>query len=204
MSRSTNDVFSSIRSLNSVWKASCLLLQRVNHLHQYNRDPKDEYCESNINKFECDMEHMHQTNANLDYTEANFIAYVNEIKLKIENIFLIKSESKSTSKRTILCNPWITPEVIASVNKKHFLYAQWRKSVTKVNKLGSLELYNIFKIYRKQLKGIIKHAKRSYYSKKFDNAKGNMKKNRALINELRGKKVKQRIVSSPASKLMVI
>ena len=28
------------------------------------------------------MEHMHQTNANLDYTEANFIAYVNEIKLK--------------------------------------------------------------------------------------------------------------------------
>ena len=125
---------------------------------------------------------MHQTNANLDYNEANFIAYVNEIKLKIENIFLIKSESKSTSKRTILCNPWI-----ASVNKKHFLYAQWRKSVTKVNKLGSLELYNIFKIYRKQLKGIIKHAKRSYYSKKFDNAKGNMKKTWALINELRGK-----------------
>ena len=152
-----------------------------------NRDPKYDYCESNMNKFECDMEQMHQTNANLDYTEANFIAYVNEIKLKIENIFLIKSESKSTSKRTILCNPWITPGVIASVNKKHFLYAQWRKSVTKVNKLGSLELYNIFKIYRKQLKGIIKHAKRSYYSKKFDNAKGNMKKTWALINELRGK-----------------
>ena len=77
--------------------------------------------------------------------------------------------------------------MIASVNKKHFLYAQWRKSVTKVNKLGSLELYNIFKIYRKQLKGIIKHAKRSYYSKKFDNAKGNMTKTWALINELRGK-----------------
>ena len=151
-----------------------------------NRDPKYDYCESNMNKFECDMEHMHQTNANLDYTEANFIAYVNEIKLKIEDIFLIKSESKSTSKRTILCNPWITPGVIANVNKKHFLYAQWRKSVTKVNKLGSLELYNIFKIYRKQLKGIIKHAKRSYYSKKFDNAKGNMKKTWALINELKG------------------
>ena len=67
-------------------------------------------------------------------------AYANEIKLKIENNFLIKSESKSTSKRTILCNPWITPGVIASVNKEHFLYAQWRKSVTKVNKLGSLEL----------------------------------------------------------------
>ena len=64
-----------------------------------NRDPKYDYCESNMNKFECDMEHMHQTNANLDYTEANFIAYVNEIKLKIENIFLIKSESKSTFKR---------------------------------------------------------------------------------------------------------
>ena len=29
---------------------------------------------------------------------------------------------------------------------------------------GKLELYNIFKIYRKQLKGIIKHAKRSYDS----------------------------------------
>ena len=49
-----------------------------------------------MNKFECDMEHMHQTNANLDYTEANFIAYVNEIKLKIQNQNP-KSESKSTS-----------------------------------------------------------------------------------------------------------
>ena len=77
--------------------------------------------------------------------------------------------------------------MIASVNKKHFLCAQWRKSITKVNKLGSLELYNIFKIYHKQLKGIIKHAKSSYYSKNFDNAKGNMKKTWALINERRGK-----------------
>ena len=47
------------------------------------------------------MEHLRQRNTNLDYTEANFIAYVNEINLKIENNFLIKSESKSTSKRTI-------------------------------------------------------------------------------------------------------
>ena len=52
-----------------------------------------------MNKFECDMEHMHQTNANLDYTEANFIAYVNEIMNKIENT---KSESKIRIQKHIL------------------------------------------------------------------------------------------------------
>ena len=34
---------------------------------------------------------------------------------------------------------------------------------------------------------MIKHAKRVYYNKRFDSAKGNMKKTWALINELRGK-----------------
>ena len=34
---------------------------------------------------------------------------------------------------------------------------------------------------------MIKHEKRVYYNKRFDSAKGNMKKSCALINELRGK-----------------
>ena len=49
------------------------------------------------------------------------------------------------------------------------------------------EVYDIYKVYRKKLKGMIKQEKRVFYNKRFDSAKGNMKKTWALINELRGK-----------------
>ena len=105
----------------------------------------------------------------------------------LENVLTNSLENIKITGRTMLANPWITPGIIASVSKKHYLYVQWRKSVTKGNKLGCPELYDIYKVYRKKLKGMIKHAKRVYYNKRFDSAKGNMKKTWALINELRGK-----------------
>ena len=73
------------------------------------------------------------------------------------------------------------------MSKKHYLYAKWRKSITKINKYGNCELYDIYKLYHKKLKSIIKHAKRKYYSMKFDSVSGNMKITWELINGLRGK-----------------
>ena len=58
----------------------------------------------------------------------------------------------------------------------HYLSVPWRKSVTKINTLGCRELYEIYKVYRKKIKGMLKHANIMYYNKRFDSAKGNMKK----------------------------
>ena len=58
--------------------------------------------------------------------------------------------------------------------------------------------YERYKCYRRYLKKIIKIAKKSYYSKRFENVenvKGDLKKTWTLINELRGK-VKQNIKAS--------
>ena len=55
--------------------------------------------------------------------------------------------------------------------------------------------YDKYKSYHRYLKRIIKLAKRNYYSKRFQNVQGDLKKTWSLINELRGKK-KQNIKAS--------
>ena len=149
--------------------------------------PKYDYCESNTNKFLGDIEYLFSTTNELEYTEENFNTFVESIKDKIEENFRINEEGFKKSRRNILVNPWITPGIIASINKKHFLHKRWKKSVTKQNKVGDNELHMIFKNFRKKLKGVIKYAKKQFYSKKFASVQGNMKKTWALINELRGK-----------------
>ena len=57
-----------------------------------------------------------------DYTELGFATFVGEITTKIEDNFRVKSKSTKSSKRNVVFNPWITPGVVASVNKKHTLY----------------------------------------------------------------------------------
>ena len=137
--------------------------------------PKYDYCETNLNNFVKEIEMM--SKKDIKYSECNFDSFVNEIKNKIEENFKITSQAPLTSKRNIFSNPWITPGIINSVNRKHHLYVKWKRSVTKTNKYGCSELYEIYKNYRKELKSIIKQAKRKYYIRKFDNVAGNMKKN---------------------------
>ena len=147
--------------------------------------PKYDYSETNITNFEKDIENM--SHKIFHYSENCLNGFVNDIKAKIEENFKVTSNNAKSSKRNIFSNPWITPGIINSVHKKHHLYAKWRRSVTKINKRGDSELYEIYKKYRKELKSIIKQGKRNYYSKKFDSVAGNMKKTWSLINELRGK-----------------
>ena len=129
-------------------------------------------------------------NTDMCYSEDNFRIFAEDIKLRIDENFLVDPDSFARSKRTILFNPWITPGLITSVNTKHQYYKQLKSSTSKKDKLGNLELYMIYKNYRRELKHIIKLAKKNYYSKKFKNVQGNMKKTWALINELRGKSKK--------------
>ena len=151
---------------------------------------KYDYCQSNIDKF---LDDMDQTFADeiFVYNESSFETFVQKIKTNIENTFKVESEQFSKSRRNIFVNPWITPGIIASVNKKEFYYKQWKKSTTKNDILGDEKLYCVYKDFRKKLKHIIRSAKRLYYSRKFERVSGNMKKTWALINELRGKSIKK-------------
>ena len=147
---------------------------------------KYDYCQSNIDKFLDDMSQSFACEIPM-YIESSFEIFVQKIKASIENTFKVESEQFSKSRRNIFENPWITPGIIASVNKKEYYFKQWKKSTTKDNVLGDEKLYCIYKEFRKKLKHIIKSAKRLHYSRKFDRVNGNIKKTWALINELRGK-----------------
>ena len=56
---------------------------------------------------------------------------------------------------------------------------------------GNMERLEKYRIYSKRLKKLIKHAKSSYYSKKFEGCSGDMKKTWSLINDIRGKNKKE-------------
>ena len=150
-------------------------------------NPKYDYCESNMNKFLESMTNLHLSNEFLQYNEASFETFANKIRDHIEECFRVESENFKRSRRNIFVNPWITPGIIASVNRKEFLYTQWKKSTSKTNVLGDSTLYLKYKDFRRKLKYIIRSAKRLYYCRKFNKVNGNMKKTWALINELRGK-----------------
>ena len=149
------------------------------------KKPRYDYCESNMNKFLNDIKS--DFSSCMQYDEANFEIFVSKIKTLIDKNFLIESESFHKSKRNMIANPWITPGIIASVNKKEDLYKQWKKTIDKTNLLGDTELYLIYSNFRRGLKRTIKCAKKLYYSRKFSKVMGNMKQTWALINELRGK-----------------
>ena len=74
------------------------------------------------------------------------------------------------SKRNRLKKPWITNGIITSIRKNDHLYKLWRKSIKKLKtNEGDPILYQNYKEYCKQLKVIIKCAKRMISSR---NSKG--------------------------------
>ena len=146
---------------------------------------KYDFCESNMNKFLDDISTVQHED--LMYDEHNFVEFTDKLKKLIDENFKIESEAFKNSKRNMLVNPWITPGIIASVKKKGSLYKQWKGSICKCNLMGDVELYSIYSNFRRELKHIIRAAKRLYYCKQFDKVSGNIKKTWGLINQLRGK-----------------
>ena len=53
--------------------------------------------------------------------------------------------------------------------------------------MGNTDLYLTYSKFRRELKYVIRCAKKLYYSRKFEKVSGNIKQTWALINELRGK-----------------
>ena len=148
--------------------------------------PKYDYCESNIESFLSDIgRDIYQSN--FSYDEKGFEKFVETVHEKIELNFKVDSTAGFQSKRNRLMNPWITSALIKSVFTKGFHYKRWKASCTKINPLGEESLYLKYKEYRSILNKAIKSAKKAHYGKKFELAKGNIKKTWELINELRGK-----------------
>ena len=147
--------------------------------------PQYDYCESKMSSFLDDIKND-ISDCDFSYDEGGFNKFCDTLDNMIEHNFRTDT-SCLTSKRNRLFNPWITSGIIASVHTKTHLYKKWKKTCTDSNPLGCYELYNQYKDYRKILCKLIKSAKKSYYSKKFTNAAGNIKKTWGLINELRGK-----------------
>ena len=151
--------------------------------------PKYDYSITNTNQFLLDIEKRLKL-MKFDYNSVDsfedFIGILNEC---IESNFLLDEGRPLKSKRNKLLNPWITNAIIVSIQKKNFHYLKWKKSCNKTNKFkGDEKLYMTYKVFRLKLRKVIKAAKKSYYGKKFDSVKGNLKKTWELINELRGKK----------------
>ncbi len=147
--------------------------------------PKYDYCETNMDIFLNEIDKFCQFG--LCYNEENFKRFVKVINDMIDSHFRVDSATGLQSKRNRLMNPWITSAIIKSVCTKCYLYKQWKSTCNKTHPLGDELLYLKYKDYRAVLNKAIKTAKRTYYSKKFQLAKGSIKKTWDLINELRGK-----------------
>ena len=98
-----------------------------------------------------------------------------------------KRNCGSPSKRNRLENPWITTALINSISKRDRLYKKWKQTKSKLCTSGDPRLFEEYRKYRNSLSNLIKRSKQNFYTKKFENASGNLKQTWALINQLRGK-----------------
>ena len=162
---------------------SCKTNEDKNKTEQLNS--KYDYCDTNMSQFLNDI-YNEIYDKNFYYNEENFEKFLSIVHEKIELNFKVDSPCIK-SKRNRIMNPWITYAIINSVCRKSYLYRHWKSSCNKNNPLGDDNLYQRYKKYRLVLNKTIKAAKKKYYCKKFELAKGNIKKTWELINELRGK-----------------
>ena len=161
--------------------------------HLLNSDPKSESEPSTITRYE-----FSQTNSEALLMKAQFHVQQNDgvsqfdsllgdVKSAIDETCKIESPIISKSKRGD--NPWITPGIINSSNKKHHLYILWKQSKNKSqNPDGDPELKKRYKAYQKEFNYVIRKAKRIYNLSLFKKAEGDAKATWKIINNLRGKR----------------
>ena len=132
--------------------------------YDYNETNLDEY-ENLLTKFLTENYYLNE----IIPSEDGFDDLVTKIHDLIDQCFLV-DEAMLKSKRNRLNKPWITNGIITSIRKNDHLYKLWRKSIKKLKtNEGDPILYQNYKEYRKQLKVIIKCAKKMISSR---NSKG--------------------------------
>ena len=90
------------------------------------------------------------------------------------------SITKQKNRKSCPRRPWITPAVLASINRKNELFYQKIKNPSSENTI-------IFQKYRGILKNVLRKAKQIYYESKFKENQNNPKKTWNIISELMGK-----------------
>ena len=148
--------------------------------------PQYDYCESNVIEFNRNLlEKLSISTFSADEEGFEmFLTCFNEVH---EQCCKVDPISFNKSKRNRLTNPWITNALITSINFKNYLYQKWKVTRTKKIPRGNDNTYKKYKDYRKHLKHLINYSKKQFFSKRFDQTKGDSKKTWKLINELRGK-----------------
>ena len=85
-------------------------------------------------------------------------------------------------------SPWITYDIINSIKDRDRLYVRCKKA--KPDSQKYLELKLLFDSHCTDLQRSIREAKKSYYTKQFENFKSNIKKTWGKINEILSRKKK--------------
>ena len=157
--------------------------------------PKYDYCETNMNNFLSKLQILQDERYDA-YDEATFVKFVEQFKNYCDECFKVEKHNFKKSRRNFYVNPWITPAIRACISKKLHHYKLWKKNKHMKCDQEIIDIhYERYKCYRRYLQKIIKVAKKSCYSTRFENVQGDLKKTWTLINELRGK-VKQNIKAS--------
>ena len=170
--------------------------------------PRYEFNQANCDKLRSSTSNLADVHLSVPVTKTDtFNDLLHGFESRIDET--CKVEASSGSKRSQVFKPWITQGIIVASNKKHTFFLDWRVAIKKRSKIKNTEdpefsrldllatkLKSQYDTYRKKLKYIIRHAKRLYNLKKFEEVKGDLKATWKLINKLRGKHKNARIVPS--------
>ena len=139
------------------------------------------FSNSNIENF---VDRLNQNIGNLEPDE-NFSNFHELFTETVDEACKLKVPK--TTKRNNINNPWITDSLVHAISVKHKMFKNWKKTVSKKNPKGDVEKHENFRNYRRTLNKIIKSTKSKFYSTKFNDCKGDMKKTWSIINQIRGK-----------------
>lgn len=104
-----------------------------------------------------------------------FDAFDVEFHRHFDDCFPLKISKQNSSRKSK--SPWITKGILISVRKKNRLYKKYLANPTSARE-------SQYKVYKNKLNHLIRIAKRTYYDKKFERAKHNLKETWKLINEV--------------------
>ena len=154
-------------------------------------------CTKNIDKFDIEIDRLNSEYSSITVNpdlapvacETEFNSYYTMLTKIYNSNFLENIDT--TNKRSFFNKPWISVGIAKSCKTKNWLHNQ---SIKHRNKPRAQETKDAYNSYRARLRDIIRTSKNDYYSKRFNNCNGDLKKCWKVINEMRHKK---RSVSFP-------
>ena len=141
---------------------------------------KRRFAEENISQLNdaCLSEDWHDV-LECDNVEIAYNLFINTFNRHFNKLVpLVKSSYKKSGNR-----PWITRGILLSIKRRNILY---KKSVQKPSQHNKEK----YKKYRNKLTSIIRSSRSLYYSKQFENVKGNMSSTWRIIKDILHKKGK--------------